>query len=939
MNVSVVDPKRAFTQINQRLSLRKPQTESLRRLADIVDLIAPTKETDIDTARAIVRDAYGHLDDANFEDFERDFPSVCFALATGVGKTRLMGAFISYLFMIGKSRNFFVLAPNLTIYEKLLADFQPSSAKYVFKGIEAFAHQPPLIVNADNYEEGRGVRGTDLLGQEAAIINIFNISKINSDTTASARKGQLPRIKRLQEYIGESYFAYLSDLPDLVLLMDEAHRYRGSAGAKAIAELKPILGLEVTATPKSVGARSVAFQNVVYRYDLPQAMEDGYVKEPAVGTRANFNPKSVDDETLEQIKLEDGIHYHEHVKVALQTYAKQNERPVVHPFMLVVTQDTDHARRVRAFLESDTFFDGRYKGRVVEIHSRLTGEESDENAQRLLNIETSGDTDIVIHVNKLKEGWDVSNLFTIVPLRAAASDILTEQTLGRGLRLPYGKRTGVEAVDTLTVIAHDRFNELIERAKTADGVIHKLKTVTIGEGGDVSAAKPVMIESPSTIQQMLRQAIGKPDDAPFEFGPAPIDDGVAAAPAPAFTFSKPEELALAETVLTKVLPTIRTQVTTIHDLNDQKVVKRIVADALAIRRAEEGLFPSLTQAEAEAVVTEFCAAYVAQTIAIPQMIVKPMDEVLYGFRAFKLDVGRWNYQPMARELLVQIMRTEKQTVISGEDGGEKAARLEDYLVARLIDFDEIDYDAHAELLYDLAGQVVAHLRSYLKDDEEVRNVLVGRSKEMAKAMLAQMQQHMWRTQTTYKITLNAPFDELKPQAFDGSGKDAIRDFRKPPEQLNQIKRFIFTGFKRGCYPQAKFDSDTERKMAVLLEQDASVQLWMKPGPNQFKIYDHDGHPYQPDFVVETKTEKVIVETKRASDMDDLDVRRKADAASLWCFIATEHHSKQHGDKPWRYALVPDTAVQPNATLDGLLAAYTRAPDTDLRSRYELDQKG
>jgi type III restriction enzyme len=941
VSVSAVDPKRALTQINQRLSLRKPQTESLRRLADIVDLIAPTKDTDIDTARAAVRDAYGHLEDADFEDFERDFPSICFALATGVGKTRLMGAFISYLFIIGKSRNFFVLAPNLTIYEKLLADFQPSSAKYVFKGIEAFAHQPPLIVNADNYEEGRGVRGTDLLGQEAAIINIFNISKINSDTTASARKGQLPRIKRLQEYIGESYFAYLSDLPDLVLLMDEAHRYRGSAGAKAIAELKPILGLEVTATPKSVGAKSVAFQNVVYRYDLPQAMEDGYVKEPAVGTRANFNAKSVDEETLEQIKLEDGIHYHEHVKVALQTYAKQNERPVVHPFMLVVTQDTEHARKVRTFLESDTFFDGRYKGRVVEIHSKLSGEESDENAQRLLNIETSGDTDIVIHVNKLKEGWDVSNLFTIVPLRAAASDILTEQTLGRGLRLPYGKRTGVDAVDTLTVIAHDRFNELIERAKTADGVIHKLKSVTIGEGGDVSAAKPVMVESPSTIQQMLRQAIGKPDDAPYPFSPAHTGAGVADlnTSTPAFTFSKPEELALAETVLTKVLPSIRTQVTTIHDLNDQKVVKRIVADALAIRRAEEGLFPSLTQAEAEAVVTEFCAAYVARTIAIPQMIVKPMDEVLYGFRAFKLDVGRWNYQPMARELLVQIMRTEKQTVITGEDGGEKAARLEDYLVARLIDFDDIDYDAHAELLYDLAGQVVAHLRSYLKDDEEVRNVLVGRSKEMAKAMLVQMQQHMWRTQTTYKITLNAPFDELKPQAFDGSGKDAIRNFRDAPEQLNQIKRFIFTGFKRGCYPQAKFDSDTERKMAVLLEQDATVQLWMKPGPNQFKIYDHDGHPYQPDFVVETKTEKVIVETKRASDMDDLDVRRKADAASLWCFIATEHHSKQHGDKPWRYALVPDTAVQPNATLDGLLAAYTRAPDTDLRSRYELDQKG
>ena len=68
-------------------------------------------------------------------------------------------------------------------------------------------------------------------------------------------------------------------------------------------------------------------------------MEDGYVKEPAVGTRANFDPRKVDEATLEQIKLEDGVHYHEHVRVQLQTYARQNNKPVVQPFMLVVASD------------------------------------------------------------------------------------------------------------------------------------------------------------------------------------------------------------------------------------------------------------------------------------------------------------------------------------------------------------------------------------------------------------------------------------------------------------------------------------------------------------------------------------------------------------------------------------------------------------------------
>jgi len=76
-------------------------------------------------------------------------------------------------------------------------------------------------------------------------INIFNISKLNSEV----RGGKEPRIKRMREVLGRSYFNHLANLPDLVLLMDESHRYRASAGVRAINELKPLLGLELTATP------------------------------------------------------------------------------------------------------------------------------------------------------------------------------------------------------------------------------------------------------------------------------------------------------------------------------------------------------------------------------------------------------------------------------------------------------------------------------------------------------------------------------------------------------------------------------------------------------------------------------------------------------------------------------------------------------------------
>jgi type III restriction enzyme len=260
------------------------------------------------------------------------------------------------------------------------------------------------------------------------------------------------------------------------------------------------------------------------------------------------------------------------VKVQLQTYARQTGKAEVHPFMLVVASDISEAERLKELLEGEQFFNGRYAGRVLTVHSAKSGEESEQTAAQLLKVETSAATDVVIHVNKLKEGWDVTNLFTIVPLRASASEILTEQTLGRGLRLPYGKRTGVEAVDTLTVIAHDRFNDIISRAKDAHGLIHK--SVTIGEGGDVPASKPVMVEAPSTVAAMLQQAAALP--VTNEAHPT----GLAQAPAPAFSFTLPEEVAFAETAFSRVLPTFQNKVGSMAELGSTKVIKQIAADAL-----------------------------------------------------------------------------------------------------------------------------------------------------------------------------------------------------------------------------------------------------------------------------------------------------------------------------------------------------------------------
>ena len=116
--------------IENRLSLRKPQRESIEILDKIADYIF-SNET-LDEKLRKIKLIYNSV-----SSFERDFPSLCFSLATGVGKTRLMGAFIAYLYITKGIRNFIVIAPNITIYNKLISDFGDSgSEKYVFKGLK-----------------------------------------------------------------------------------------------------------------------------------------------------------------------------------------------------------------------------------------------------------------------------------------------------------------------------------------------------------------------------------------------------------------------------------------------------------------------------------------------------------------------------------------------------------------------------------------------------------------------------------------------------------------------------------------------------------------------------------------------------------------------------------------------------------------------------------
>ena len=890
--------------IANRLSLRAPQRDSLEILARVCDIISLKKNDDAASAMEAIKGEFPTV-----TDFERDFPSLCFALATGVGKTRLMGAFIAYLFKAEAIRHFFVLAPNLTIYNKLIADFTPNTPKYVFQGIAEFATNPPEIITGDNYESGRGVRNEggavgvpvrqgrlfDFSASGPIHINIFNISKINTEV----RGDKAPRIKRLSEYIGESYFAYLSKLDDLVLLMDESHRYRASAGVKAINELRPILGLELTATPQiERGNTAERFKNIIYSYPLSSAMNDGFVKEPAVATRENFDPRTYDKEGLERLKLEDGVRVHEHTKVKLEVYARENDKPIVKPFMLVVAQDTEHANAILQTIESDAFFEGRYKGKVITVHSNQRGEEKDETVQQLISVESrENPTEIVVHVNMLKEGWDVTNLYTIVPLRAANSKTLVEQSIGRGLRLPYGKRTGVAAVDRLTIVSHDKFQEIIDQANRPDSIIRT--GVVIGR--DIPVQQNQVVTVPSQIENAIT---GKSDGGK----PAPM----------LFENVKEQEAAR------KTIEVIRQyeRLSKSSDLQSEEVQRDIVKKVEAALAPVQGELPGLAEkVDVASVVARTVDLHIELSIDVPRIVVVPRGDVTCGFADFDLDTWGIHLQPVEKDILIQHLHDLTQHRLISGDGTMAEARLEDYLVRGLIDFDDISYDDHADLLYKLAGQLVKHLQSYLHREEDVKNVLQYHQRALVQVIHSQMLSHYQEEAASYEAHVSKGFTTLRPNTYSAPAGEMPRNFRTPVEDRLMIKGMLFGGFKKCLYPVQKFDSDSERRFAVVLENDADVLKWFKPAKTDFQIHYRNDADYEPDFVVETTTAKFLCEPKRASELGDETVLAKAQAAAVWCQHATEH-AKQHGVKPWTYLLVPHDAIADNKTLKGLAAAHT-----------------
>lgn len=924
--------------ICHRLSLRAPQATSLALLTKVMawQEQCPTQAALLERIRK---------EHPSVTSFDRDFPSLCFALATGVGKTRLMGAFIAWLYLERGLKNFLVLAPNLTIYEKLKADFTAGTPKYVFKGIGELCRKPPYIITGDDFEANPYAKGGLATLEDNLRINIFNIAKLTAKDAKDSKLAKndarraLPRIRRLSEYLGTSYFDYLAGLDDLVLLMDESHRYRAAAGMETLNELHPLLGLELTATPQvEQGSRQPQrFGNVIYEYPLSRAIEDGFVKEPAVVTRSNFDPGQSTPEEIERIKLEDGLQVHENTRVALLTYAGDTGRPKIKPFILVIAGDIDHAQHLQELLESPQVCDGRYKGKVLIVHSKAKGgSEGEENIQRLLTVEdTENSVEIVIHVNMLKEGWDVTNLYTIIPLRAANSRTLVEQSIGRGLRLPYGQRTGCPAVDRLSIIAHDRFQEIIDDAGKPDSVFKKGLVI----GKDMPDVRMAAVTVPSVADIVLGGTEAQIDETPVAtpFPPeAPQPPAATATPGP---FSPVEQTARRAAAFFASERDKRIAARTLEEIKrcesrkssaellSREMQQRFFQAVVSTLPMEQGMLAPLKDAPTLAdKILEATRVYCDLTIDIPRVIVMPEGTVRSYYDDFELDCAGINLQPVAEEILIRHLQSQREERLQSSQAWEHAQRLEDYLVSALMDYADIDYDRHADLLYALSEQLIRHLQSYLIKEDDVRNVLQYHQRSLANFIHKQLQRHFHIEAASYKAYVSRGFTALLPCNYSVEKGTRPRHFRDPLSdgEKSSIRKMLFNGFSKSLFPLIRFDSNPERLFCIVVENDAQVVKWLRPAANGFHIrYTHE-RVYSPDFVVQTTTANWLCEVKRRSDLDDDEVRDKTRAAQEWCKNASEH-TRENGGKPWRYLLIPHDIIKENMTLAGLANACALNP--------------
>ncbi|MFI9552723.1 DEAD/DEAH box helicase [Nonomuraea endophytica] len=746
-------------------------------------------------------------------------------LATGVGKTYILAGLVDYLAAQGV-RNILVVTPGTTIQDKTVANFTPGHPKYV-TGSEV----EPLVITSENF--ARGQVGDALHDESVTKLFVFNVQQLIRPTDKTSR-----RVRATDEFIGTGLYQHLQEVNDLVVIADEHHVYSSKAKAfnQAIDDLgaRAVVGLTATPAP---GVEPI------FQYSLAEAIADGYVKIPVIVYRP-------DGRKDEQTVLTDACHLLRIKDAAWTTWAETQGKVPVHPVLFVVCRDISDADRVASRLTADDMFPG--EGQVLTITSQ-----SSEVALRALAAVEEPDSPVrvVVSVNKLKEGWDVKNIGVIVGLRALASETLTEQVLGRGLRLPYGRRVGTPMVDSVDLVAHESYRQLL-----ADKEALLQKVQPIG-GGDIDEDRPrpelgagSLSEEQPAQQEMLnftsrpRVLGGDNVDGSLLLQVESMDDAVAQ--------GERDRRAVSQ-LRGKVAgaPTIR--------------FPRREQEILPIRFSFSYITDAAANAEGHAYEHEFKVTLARQAVDAQRGI---DDTVRVNFKAAE-----------------SVDATQKHIPIS---------ELRDDLYNRIWN------NSYTEESLPESRAAERVVREFLKgagvtaeDQAHEWGEMRAQQAALALGKLVKAAYDNRKLQPTYAFR---PIDvpTVPPPPMPSNVVNKWADFRKD---------LWYEGWEHSIEVVASFDArSTEYKLAHLFDSSPSVQWWLRnydPGP--IWIERDNGRKYYPDFIVlDTNGTHWVVEGKATDRANDVEVQEKKRAAEDWARFVRDFG--EFGT--WRYIFATESII-------------------------------
>ncbi len=443
--------------------------------------------------------------------FDEDWPRYVVKMATGAGKTKVLSLLIAWSFFhklyeadSALARNFLLIAPNIIVLDRLRADFD---------GLRIFFNDPIL---PDNGHVGRNWRDdfqlTLHIQDDVRVVretgNLF-LTNIHRVYLGDAREPSLED-DDLRDYfldpfgpkpVGKTTDSktdlgeIVREIDELAVFNDEAHHIHDPKMAwfKSIQDIhhrmlqkdgRLALQVDVTATPRH--DNGAIFVQTVSDYPLVEAIYQNVVKHPVLPDPAS---RSRLQEHTSAIFTE---HYADYLQLGIEEWKKsyaEHEALGKKAVLFVMVDDTrncdevgEYLRKICPELEGDA---------VLVIHTKSNGEiseaassKNEEELRRLrreANAIDSWESPVkaIVSVLMLKEGWDVRNVTTIVGLRAyvAKSNILPEQTLGRGLRRMY---FGSDTPETVSVMGTAAFMEFVESLKTEQGVDFEYKPMGPG---------------------------------------------------------------------------------------------------------------------------------------------------------------------------------------------------------------------------------------------------------------------------------------------------------------------------------------------------------------------------------------------------------------------------------------------------------------------------